>query len=88
MRVFATRAALVPLCLLYALFLTGCATDGTVSGSARQSAPASRYNLTGYSGEFKQGYGDACAGRRNEQRFKSDNDYRMGWSDGKALCRR
>lgn len=88
MRMDATRAALAPLFLLYTLFLTGCATDGTISGSARQSAPASHYNLAGYSAEFKQGYGDACAGRRNEERYKGGGDYQMGWNDGRSLCRK
>ena len=90
MRVNAGRAAFVPLFLLYAGLLAGCATGGTASSPepARKSAPASKYNLTGYSENFKQGYGDACAGRRNEQRYKSDSDYRMGWSDGRSLCRK
>jgi outer membrane lipoprotein-sorting protein len=88
MRVSATRAAFAPLLLMYALFLSGCATDGPTSGSARESAPAARYNLTGYSAEFKQGYGDACAGRRSEERYQGGGDYQMGWNDGKALCRR
>jgi len=78
MRVSAARAAFAPLFFMYALFLSGCATDGTTSGSARQSAPASRYNLTGYSAEFKQGYGDACAGRRDEASYKAGGDYPDG----------
>lgn len=49
--------------------------------------PVARYNLAGYSPAFKQGYADACASRRDEQRFKSDAQYQMGWSDGKSLCR-
>ncbi|MGZ8202510.1 MAG: hypothetical protein ACXW2I_07095 [Burkholderiales bacterium] len=44
--------------------------------------------MSGYSAAFKQGYADACASRRNDQRFKIDADYQMGWTDGKSLCRR
>lgn len=49
-----------------------------------------RYNLTGYSAAFKQGYADACASprRRNADRFKSDTDYSMGWQDGSSVCRK
>lgn len=72
--------------------MAGCATTGAIRSSpepspAARTAPAGpRYNLTGYSEAFKQGYGDACAGRRNAARFKSDNDYQMGWNDGRSLC--
>lgn len=84
------RAALAPLFSLYAAVLAGCATSGAASSPepAGAVAPVSRYNLTGYSENFKQGYGDACAGRRNDVRFKSDSDYHMGWNDGRTLCRR
>lgn len=82
------RAAYAPLIVLTVL-ITGCATDRGAPTS-RQTAPATRYNLTGYSAAFKQGYADACASprRRSEQRFKSDADYQMGWSDGNFLCSR
>lgn len=89
-----SRAAFAPLFVLCAGLLTGCATSGAIQSSpepdppARNAAPVSRYNLTGYSEAFKQGYGDACAGRRNAARLKSDNDYQMGWNDGRSLCRR
>jgi hypothetical protein len=45
-----------------------------------------RYNLAGYSAAFKEGYADACASRRDENRFTADADYQMGWSDGRSLC--
>ena len=82
------RAAIAPLFFLYAVLISGCAGDGTVAPAAKQEAPQ-RYNLTGYSADFKQGYGDACATprRRNEERFKSDGDYKMGWNDGQSICR-
>lgn len=80
-------AAIAPLFFLYAALIAGCAGDGTVPPS-RQAAPQ-RYNLTGYSAAFKQGYADACASprRRSEGRFKSDSDYQMGWNDGTSICR-
>ena len=87
MVVNAKGAAFVPLLLLYALSISGCATE---SPGSRQAAPASRYNLAGYSAGFKEGYGDACASprRRSEQRYKSDTDYQMGWNDGNSMCRK
>lgn len=52
------------------------------------------YNLAGYSPAFKEGYVDGCEtakktsyGRKNEQRFASDGQYRMGWNDGFSVCR-
>jgi hypothetical protein len=87
-RSIAERAALAPLFLLYVLLIAGCAADGTSSGS-RPAAPASNYNLAGYSAAFKEGYADACASprRRSAQRYKSDTDYQMGWNDGSSMCR-
>jgi hypothetical protein len=51
--------------------------------------PAPRFNLTGYSTAFKQGYADACATpkRRNAERLKTDTDYSIGWQDGSSACR-
>jgi hypothetical protein len=86
--------AFAPLFLFCVAVLAGCATSGAAPSSpepdpAARSAPTvSRYNLTGYSEAFKQGYGDACAGRKNGARLTSDMDYQMGWTDGRSLCRR
>jgi hypothetical protein len=87
------RAAFAPLFCLYAVVLAACATSGAAPSSdenppGRSAPAASRYNLTGYSEAFKQGYADACAGRRRDGRLKTDSDYQMGWSDGQSLCRR
>jgi hypothetical protein len=78
--------------LASALIVAGCGTLSSAPGpgSASDSRPAApRYNLTGYSAAFKQGYADACATprRRNSERIKSDGDYSMGWSDGSSACR-
>lgn len=53
--------------------------------------PEQRVNQTGYSGAFKQGYADGCnsvqsSRRRDEQRYKSDTNYMMGWNDGFSIC--
>jgi hypothetical protein len=79
------------------LCVAGCETLSGMSSSSPQTpapasqssapAPAPRVNLTGYSASFKQGYADACAKRRNAQRFKADIDYSMGWQDGSSACR-
>jgi hypothetical protein len=89
------RAAFAPLFFAYGLLLAGCATETKTTPAPapvpaeRKAAPAARYNLTGYSVAFKEGYSDACASprRRSEQRYKSDTDYQMGWNDGQSLCR-
>ncbi|HET6491655.1 MAG TPA: hypothetical protein VFG44_01645 [Burkholderiales bacterium] len=55
--------------------------------------PPPPVNLSGYSPAFKQGYSDGCvsargsAVRRDDARYRSDNDYMMGWSDGNSVCR-
>jgi hypothetical protein len=50
-------------------------------------------NLSGYSEAFRQGYSDGCTSaggalQRNERRYQSDADYRMGWNDGNSICAR
>jgi hypothetical protein len=76
------------------LVLGGCQTVSggsapTSPSTSTSSPPAPRYNLAGYSAAFKAGYADACSNprRRNAERFKSDNDYSMGWQDGSSACR-
>lgn len=61
----------------------------TAPAPASVPARAPRYNLTGYSTAFKQGYADACANpkRRSAERFRTDTDYSMGWQDGQSACR-
>ena len=74
------------------MLVSGCAT--TDQGKSAAPTPSTRsatpgYNLSGYPEGFKQGYADACASprRRNSDRYKSDNDYSMGWNDGQSVCR-
>ena len=86
--------------LAASLALSGCETFRGSGGapsnppppkSSTSSAkpPAQRYNLTGYSAAFKQGYADACATprKRDAGRLKTDINYQMGWTDGQSLCR-
>ena len=88
------RAALVPLFSLLAAGLGACTTlspSATPASRETSAAPAPpRYNLSGYSESFKQGYGDACAStsRRNDQKYKTDTEYQLGWNDGRALCKK
>jgi len=42
---------------------------------------------------YRQGYADGCASvkgpeRKDAERFGGDPNYRMGWQDGLALCKR
>ena len=74
--------------LLLVALLAGC------GGLAPERKPEQRVNLSGYSPSFKQGYSDGCesAGwrgkRRDENRFKTESDYMMGWNDGYSVCQR
>jgi hypothetical protein len=50
-------------------------------------------NLAGYSPAFRAGYGDGCASSkgsqiRDEDRFKHDAQYALGWRDGLDICER
>jgi hypothetical protein len=52
-------------------------------------------NLAGYSPAFRTGYGDGCASSnrtggqiRDEDRFKHDSQYALGWRDGFDICAR
>jgi len=77
------------------LSCAGCATQPWSSqprSSQRQSSPP-QVNLSGYSPAFKQGYSDGCASvraslRRDEQRYRGDSDYMIGWNDGHSMCQR
>jgi hypothetical protein len=67
------------------------------SRSARQAhcrkAQKPKYNLTGYPVNTQQGYIDGCeTAKRTSWAFKDlnrydkDDQYRMGWDDGFAMC--
>jgi hypothetical protein len=55
--------------------------------------PPPSVNLSGFPLPYRQGYADGCASatgaeRKDAERFKSDGNYRTGWQDGIALCRK
>jgi hypothetical protein len=72
--------------LLLGTALAGC--GGMASRSGQPAPPP--VNLSGYSAAFKQGYTDGCASvqrqRRDENRYKTETDYTMGWNDGYSVC--
>ena len=55
--------------------------------------PPPSINLSGFPLAYRQGYADGCASaggvrHRDESRYAGDPNYRTGWEDGVALCRR
>lgn len=71
--------------LILVLFIAGCATRSS------PTSPPPQVNLSGYSETFKQGYADGCTSartshRRDDQRYRRDSDYMMGWNDGHSIC--
>jgi hypothetical protein len=78
------------------------ATRPAVEPPARPSAqpiapdvepPPPAINLSGFPLPYRQGYADGCASakgaeRKDATRFTADGNYRTGWQDGLALCRK
>ena len=55
--------------------------------------PPPSVNLSGFPLPYRQGYADGCASvsgseKKDATRFASDPNYRTGWQDGLALCRK
>jgi hypothetical protein len=55
--------------------------------------PPPPVNLQGFPPPYQEGFADGCAtGRGTEQkdarRFAADGNYRIGWADGLAQCRK
>ena len=55
--------------------------------------PPPSINLSGFPLPYRQGYADGCASatgaeRKDASRFAGDANYRTGWQDGIALCRK
>jgi len=55
--------------------------------------PPPPINLSGFPLPYRQGYADGCAStkgaeRKDAARFAADPNYRTGWQDGVALCRK
>ena len=60
---------------------------------ANAEPPAPAVNLSGFPLPYRQGYADGCASatgpeRKDGVRFSADGNYRTGWQDGLALCRK
>jgi hypothetical protein len=61
--------------------------------SRNAEPPPPSVNLSGFPLPYRQGYADGCASassaeRKDAARFAGDPNYRTGWQDGVALCRR
>jgi len=55
--------------------------------------PPPPVNLQGFPPTYRLGFGDGCATGRGAEtkdpaRFSSDGNYRVGWQDGLAQCRK
>ena len=60
---------------------------------ASAEPPPAAVNLSGFPLPYRQGYADGCASatgpeRKDAVRFGADGNYRTGWTDGLALCRK
>lgn len=85
-----------------AIIVAGCATAPLGPSTPPASAapiprnaepPPPSVNLSGFPLPYRQGYYDGCASvsgteRKDAARFASDPNYRTGWQDGLALCKR
>ena len=55
--------------------------------------PPPNVNLSGFPLPYRQGYADGCASaggreQKDAARFGSDDNYRLGWFDGRSICAR
>lgn len=60
---------------------------------AHVEPPAPAVNLSGFPLSYRQGYADGCASVRSgmqqdRARYAADGNYRTGWQDGFALCKK
>ena len=67
--------------------------SGAVPAPANVEPPAPGVNLSGFPLTYRQGYADGCASaagreRKDTTRFAADGNYRTGWQDGAAICRK
>lgn len=69
---------------LAALGIMACAGPGSEA----------EFNLSGFPPAFQHGYAQGCesAGmrrtRRDEGRYRTDEEYMQGWNDGYSVCQR
>ena len=75
------------------------ARPAPAEGAAPSSRPSNveppppNVNLSGFPLTYRQGYADGCASaagteRKDTTRFAADGNYRTGWQDGLAICRK
>jgi hypothetical protein len=86
--------------VLVAFVIAGCATAPVEQPPAKPAPvprnaepPAPPVNLSGFPLPYRQGFADGCASangteRKDAQRYPSDGNYRTGWQDGLAQCRK
>jgi hypothetical protein len=60
---------------------------------ANAEPPPPNVNLSGFPLAYRQGYADGCASKtgaehKDAARFSADGNYRTGWTDGLALCKK
>ena len=94
----ALRADRVLATTALALLLAACAAPVTRPTAApplpaTAEPPPPAINLSGFPLPYRQGYADGCASatgaeRKDAPRFASDGNYRTGWQDGVALCKK
>jgi len=91
------------LCAVGVVFVVGgCATAPVGPSTPPPAAPPlprnaepppPPINLSGFPLPYRQGYADGCASfkgpeRKDAERFTGDLNYRTGWEEGIALCKR
>jgi hypothetical protein len=69
----------------------GSATAPPIAPTAEPPPPG--INLSGFPLAYRQGYADGCGSasgpeRKDAARFAAEPNYRTGWQDGVALCRK
>ena len=90
--------------LVLSMLIAGCATVPSDETSPPAPVPGTKpapyvepppppVNLQGFPPAYRLGFGDGCAtGRGTEKRdlarFASDGNYRTGWQDGVAQCKK
>lgn len=92
------RALVVPVALAV---LAGCASMPPGKGGGATAPPIAPtaeppppgINLSGFPLAYRQGYADGCGSatgpeRKDSSRFAAEPNYRTGWQDGLAICRK
>jgi len=69
------------------------ADSSTPPRPSNAEPPPPNVNLSGFPLPYRQGYADGCASaagteRKDATRFAADGNYRTGWQDGLAICRK